>query len=90
MISDTSRNVDTVIRLRRFCLILLTLQVRQPKFEPSANSSRPHHAAINRKKEEEKIKKENYVSLLLRLSLISVPSQIEVIKICVYPLVGGS
>jgi len=39
---------------------LVDIQVRQPKFEPSPAGSRPHHAAINRKKQEEKIKKENY------------------------------
>ena len=38
-------------------------QVREPKYKPEKPAPiRPHHAAINRKRQEDKIKQENYVS----------------------------
>ena len=39
------------------------IQVREPKYKPGKPAPiRPHHAAINRKRQEDKIKQENYVS----------------------------
>ena len=37
--------------------------MRKPKYKPEKPAPvRPHHAAINRKRQEDKIKQENYVS----------------------------
>ncbi|XP_063683927.1 cilia- and flagella-associated protein 97-like [Bolinopsis microptera] len=46
---------------------LVEIQVRKPKYKPEKPAPvRPHHAAINRKRQEDKIKQENY-RLLNRL-----------------------